>query len=201
MSGNQNTLLRKFRGQWAGFGLIELLVSISIMVMVIGTVLARQDAFNSASLLRAEAYDLALQIREIQLIAVSSEARGGGASTFRSVYGVYFTSADRGQYIPFRDAGIGNNFYNPGEELPSIIKLDPRFTISEIRTYDPTLDQTDPPELSIIYQRPNFDARFNQVVNAPVNGVTSVEIDVALRSDPATFKTVEITKTGQISVK
>ncbi len=57
-----------------GFGLIELLVSISLMVLVLAIVLVQQTAFNGSVLLRSQAFEIALQIREVQLNAVSVAA-------------------------------------------------------------------------------------------------------------------------------
>jgi hypothetical protein len=53
-------------------------------------------------------------------------------------------------------------------------------------------------DLSIVFQRPNFDARFFDASNAEVFA-SMVEIDV---ENPVTgeIRTIEITPTGQIAV-
>lgn len=179
-----------------GFSLVELLVSISILVIVMSIVFVRQGAFNSSVLLRGEAYELALQIREIQLNAVSVTNDSG---FFRSVLGVHLdTSSTRnGFYNIFRDADA-DGFYDAGEEYGLQGVLSRRFEIREIRAGGNAVD-----ELSIVFVRPNFDARFFDS-NGEI-AVTSVEVDVAVRGATGTgnsvLRTLEITSTGQIAVK
>jgi len=112
-----------------GFGLVELLVSISIMILVIGVVLSQHNAFNGAVLLRGQAYDIALQTRDVQMKAVSVKTDGSGAVTaFRKVYGLHFDTGSPNTYDIFLD-GTTVNGYTVGEELGKQGKLDPRFEI------------------------------------------------------------------------
>jgi len=108
-----------------GFGLIELLVSISIMILVIGVVLSQQKAFNGAVLLRGQAYEIALQAREVQLRAVSVINRDN-STDFREVYGIYFNELIPNTYNIFRD-GSTIDGYDAGEEFGIQGQLDKRF--------------------------------------------------------------------------
>ncbi len=187
----------------AGFGLIELMVSISIMAIVASIILARQDSFNSAVLLRGQAYQMALAIREVQLSAVSASSDGSGG--FRTVYGLYFNTADThdGKYQVFKDAG-NNYFYTTGSEaFGPTSNLDKRFEISAMRAVGGgNISGT---ELSIIFERPNFDARFFDAANSELSTASGVEIDIVRRGASGTgcgeLRTVEVTRTGQIAVK
>jgi prepilin-type N-terminal cleavage/methylation domain-containing protein len=184
----------------SGFGLVELMVSISIMVVLMSVIFARHGSFNSAVLLRSETYKIALQAREVQLEAVSVE--GDGAGNFRSVLGLHFTSDSspagdplNGYYNIFRD-GDDDFYYDSGEEYGLQGVLDSRFEVREIReagTLNPYSD------LSVVFERPNFDAKFYSAsgVEAVVSGV---EIDIARRGE-SHVRTLEITKTGQIAVQ
>lgn len=186
-----------------GFGLVELMVSISIVVIVASIILTKQSTFNSAVLLRGQAYEVALRAREIQLSAVSASNDSGD---FRSVLGLHFdsTSGSNGEYKVFRDAN-DDGFYQPTEEFDIQGILDPRFEVREIRKVGGGGGTEN--SLSIIFVRPNFDAIFvdtpgnNLVIN---DGVYSVEIDIARRGIVGTgsgvVRTVEITSTGQIGV-
>lgn len=193
---SKKRLTATLKNSQSGFSLIELLVSISIMVIVMAIVFARQSSFNGAVLLRDEAYSLALQIREIQLNAVSVS---GEAGVFRSVLGVYLDSAPakNGFYNLFKDAD-SDGFYDTGEEYGVQGILDRRFEIRNIRAGGATTT-----EMSIIFVRPNFDARFFD--SSGEISVTSVEIDIARRGVAGfgndVLRTVEITSTGQIAVK
>jgi type II secretory pathway pseudopilin PulG len=187
--------------QSGGFGLIELIVSISILIIITSVVLVNQNSFNSAILLRSQAYEVALDLRNTQLNAVSASDQAG-AGTFRSVFGVHFDTATPQTYRIFRDTG---NFFYDGlaEEFGLQGSLDGRFEIREIRTDGAVLGGG---ELSVVFQRPNFDARFFDVPGE-INelAVGTVEIDVARVGEtgttPDVLRTISITSAGQISVQ
>jgi len=186
-----------------GFSLIELMISITIMVIVISVVSTRQGAFNGAVLLRGQAYEAALTVREVQLNAVSATGDGG---EFRSVYGIHFntSSSTNGRYTIFKDTPgpsvNANGFFDPGEEFGQQSFLDRRFEVREIRSIGDTMESTG--GLSVVFVRPNFDARFFD--SAGEVNASSVEVDIARRdsagTDPGSIRTLEVTATGQISV-
>lgn len=189
------------RSSQAGFGMIELMVSITVMAIVSSVILMRHESFNSAALLRSQAYEVALKIREIQFSSVSTS--GDGSGNFNSVHGVYFktTGGANGKYTPFRDEN-GDKFLDAGEEDGPAGVLDERFEIKEIRAVGMALDIDD---LAVIFERPNFDAQFYEDSNTIV-ATTGIEIDIARRNTDGdacgeNVRTVEVTKTGQISVK
>lgn len=184
----------------AGFGLIELLISISVIVIVTSIILIRQDSFNGSVLLRSQAYEVALELRSLQLNAVSARYDTGN---FRSVIGAHFneTAGVNLGYRIFRDAD-SDNFYDANEEFGMQGILDSRFEIRDIRP-NPATGYNAASGLSIVFQRPNFDARFfsgGSQVNA-----STVEIDIARIGVSGTgqevLRTIEITTAGQISVQ
>lgn len=198
-----NNFLKKNKKQnMAGFGLIELMVSIGIVVLVMGVIVSRHSSYNGAVLLRSQAYSIALQSREIQLSAVS--ALGTGSTNYRSVLGLHFNTATANFYNNFRDAD-GDHFFDSGEEFGKRNNIDSRFEIGEIRLIGPG---TTPSAVSVVFERPNFDARFftagGGTGTEPAN-VTAVEIDVRRKGATGTgvgdIRTVIITKTGQITVQ
>jgi prepilin-type N-terminal cleavage/methylation domain-containing protein len=178
----------------SGFGLIELMVSVSIMVIVAGIILARQNSFNGAVLLRSQAYEIAFEIREVQIGAVSSGNVTGG-DVFRSVLGVNFsTASDR--YVSFRDSN-GNNQYDPGTD-PSLGQqgvIDSRFYITRIE-----IDGVPHTESSVLFVRPNFDAIFSpsgseMLIYLKRKGSQVSDIG------PGDLRIIEVTSTGQIDVR
>lgn len=182
------------RAAVAGFSMIELLVSISIIVMVLTITLTRQSSFNSAVLLRSEAFDIALAIREIQLSAVSAASDGSGE--FRSTLGVRLTE-NSNEYMMFRDSN-GDYVYQAGEIYGSPGIIDSRFIIGAI---DVGGSES---EVSIVFERPNFDALFydasGDVIDQP-----SVQIELRLAGTTGgscgdQWRTVEVTRAGQIAV-
>ncbi len=183
-----------------GFGLIELMVSVGIMILVTSIIMSRQDSFNGATLLRSQAYELALSIREIQLLAVSASNRID--ANFRNVYGLYFNkSASDSSYQIFRDDESNKNyFYDNLEAFGQQGSLDKRFQIDGIYQIESGL-RTSIGEVAITFERPNFDARFYTSGGVAVpSGVSAIEIDIKVRGKTE-IRTVEITRTGQISVK
>lgn len=180
-----------------GFGLVELLVSISIMVIIASVVLVRQSSFNGAVLLRSQAYEVALQIRDAQLNAVSAT---GQAGNFRSLIGVHFDTANSATYRVFLDAN-DNSFHDANEEFGLQGLLDPRFEIGAIRADGVNIVGT---ELSIVFERPNFDARFFRAANTEVTAAT-IEIDIQLvgssGTGPGEIRTIEVTSAGQVAVQ
>lgn len=184
-----------------GFGLIELLVSISVMVLVTSVILARHDAFNGATLLRSQAYDVALALREMQLLAVSATNDSSG---FRSIYGVTFDAATPGAYVIFRDDNY-NYFYDAGEEFGQQGFLDERFLIDDIRLVGSGGDAGPRTDVTILFERPNFDALIYKSLNSPAAaGIYAVELDVRVRgttgNSAGEIRTIEITRTGQVTV-
>jgi len=185
-----------------GFTLVELMISISIMVIVASIILTRQTAFNGAVLLRSQAYEVALQVRAVQLNAVSAGAVAD-TNVFRSVQGVSFDAAtsSNSQYRIFRDGSSGQvGFYDSGEAFGIQGLLDKRFEIRAVRAVGDTITGT---EVSVVFVRPNFDARFFDSTGEL--NASSVEVDIARKGITGTgegvLRTLEITSTGQITVQ
>lgn len=186
-----------------GFALVELLVSISILVLVVGTVMTKHGAFNSAVLLRSQAYEVALQARDTQLFAVSIMSDAGD---YRNRYGLHFDTNNNTGYKIFRDNNR-NSYFSNSEEFGKQGNLDARFVISDIRWVHTNGSETNISNISVLFERPNFDAKF---FGAPAPGgelsdAASVEIDVRIKgtsgNSTSEVRTVEITRTGQISVQ
>lgn len=190
---SKNTTLRSV----AGFGLIELMVSISIMLLISTIIIVRHQSFNGAVLLRSQAYEIALTLREVQLSAVS--AQGNGSGNFRSVEGVYFDTDNDSVYKLFRDAD-NDSFFDATEEYGKPGILDSKF---EIRRMTATGDTIDGNAVSVVFERPNFDAKFYDR-SGRINA-SSLIVEVSKRNatgnTTADVRTVEITATGQITVQ
>jgi prepilin-type N-terminal cleavage/methylation domain-containing protein len=184
-----------------GFGLIELLVAISVMAIVSAIIIARHDNFNSAVLLRSQVYELALRTREVQLSAVSAI---GASGQFRNQYGVLFSAgtSSRNSYIPFRDTNDDGFFSSATEQFGQIGRIDSRFQIRAVRFIGST--ESTASGVAVIFERPNFDARFFNRANNEVDA-SAVEVDVArvgqTGTGPNVLRTLVITSTGQITVR
>lgn len=173
------------------------------MLLLAGLVFARHQSFNGAVLLRSEAYEVALSIREVQFAAVSAESAGDpdgdGVSDFRSVEGVYFTTDDDDAYKIFRDLDDDKS-YDSNEQYGKQGTIDNRFEIRAMRGVGASVGSN----VAIVFERPNFDARFFDENGNEIQA-SRIEIDIAKRGDTGTggevVRTVEVTATGQISVQ
>ena len=139
----------------SGFGLIELMVSISIVVLVTSVILARHDSYNGAVLLRSQAYDIALKIREVQMQAVSVVSQDEG---YRTALGVCFDTNWSNYYYTFADYD-GDGVCDSNEYVGQRGNIDPRFKIETLKLIDGGSAQPET-SLAILFERPNFDARF-----------------------------------------
>ena len=185
----------------SGFGLIELMVSISIVVLVTSIILARHDSYNGAVLLRSQAYDIALKIREVQMQAVSAIGQG---AEFRTRLGVCFNTSWDNYYLVFADIdNDGVCDIEDGEQVGQRGNIDPRFQIRSLN-----LDGSTETELAIIFERPNFDARFfvgtgknNEQTNVEAVEIGLERVGAGDATGAGDLRVMEISRTGQILVK
>jgi len=185
-----------------GFGLVELLVSVGIMVLVTTIVLARHSAFNDTILLRSQAYELALSLREVQVAAVSVS----GNSEFDQRYGMRLEAGNTGgvRYTTFAVAATTGNWTRSLQVVGAPGVIDDRFQVTCIQRV-PNVDC----EIGahyIVFNRPNFDALFfNDTGN--VLDVSGLRITIGPRgqvgrtADGERERSIVITRANQISVQ
>jgi prepilin-type N-terminal cleavage/methylation domain-containing protein len=184
----------------SGFSLIELMVTIAIVTLVTGLVMVKYSTFNSAVILKSQAYEMALDIREAQVLGVSV---GGSAGAFRKAYGIYIDLDSRNTYKLFQDAPNSgtDKKYDPGEEIGETYTIDPRFAIYQICTTISniqTCDSTNSANTSISFKRPDFDA---QILTNTVSNPDQISIVIASTNDVNIARTVVVYGSGQISVQ
>jgi len=185
-----------------GFTMVELVVTMTIVVLVTGIVMINYSSFNSSVLLTSQAYLTAFDIREAQSLAVSVR---GQSSEYREEYGMYFDMATPNQYVLFQDDD-GNGKHNPvryniGEEIGAPYLLDARFEILNICVATSLsrtcyADDNAMHDIAISFKRPDFDASFYA---EGISGIESVEVVIGNTSSPFT-KTVTVYSTGQITI-
>jgi prepilin-type N-terminal cleavage/methylation domain-containing protein len=183
-----------------GFGLIELMVSISIMTLVSTVILVKNRSFNNALLLRNQAYEIAFSLRQVQLLAVSTNVKETG--TRRNQYGAHFVTGSS-TYRMFRDNGSNLNWSDSGDAtLAPLGNLDSRFIVADIT--DSLGNSLSGNELSVTFVRPNFDGIF-YTANGTRYSSGPIYIKITPRDSngytDVPSRVVEVTSTGQISVK
>lgn len=168
-----------------GFSILEVLISIAIVGVITGIIVLKYGAFNNLILLKNQAYEIALDLRDIQARALSAM---GNNVQFRDGYGVYFTTAETDEYLLFVDLN-DNDLYNPGEEIETR-RIDSRFRLARLCNGTTCNLST----LSVVFRRPNFDAIMNHGAVAEgrvqISGVTG-----------SSTRTVVVNVAGQISVE
>ena len=177
------------------------MVSISIMTLVSTVILVKNRSFNNALLLRNQAYEIAFSLRQAQLTAVSSNATE--TSTRRPQYGIHITTSSS-TYRMFRDNGNNQNWF---DSLDTVIPagvaetIDSRYEVKDIVNAAGT--SLGVSALSITFVRPNFDALFYSGASTQITGPVYLKIGPkdSTGYSAAPFRLVEITGTGQISVK
>lgn len=190
--------LRSYHKKTAGFSLLEVLITAAIIGIITTIALVRYSSFNNVILLKNQAFELALDLREAQTFAISVRGDGG---EFRQEYGISFDrGSNPGQYILFQDAdSAALPAYNAGEEIVGPIIIDSRFELSDICINDETTCGID--RLDATFRRPNFDAMIRAVVSGVPVSAYNARIVLANVIDPTGTVSVLITSTGQILVE
>lgn len=179
-----------------GFSIIEVIVSMAIISVITTMVMVRYSSFNSSSLLRNQAYEIALDIREAQVFATSIRS---DSNEFREEYGVRFdtTAGETQQYTFWRDIGTDEPpVFNSGEAL-NVLGLDSRFAVYAICFNGAAVGSCSATTADISFRRPNFDALIIQDGSFQAETVT---LYIAPTGETSPFRTVTITQTGQITV-
>lgn len=202
-----------------GFTIIEVMVSIAVVAVISALILARYGAFNSTVLLKNQAFEIALDIREAQALAVSVKGGDGGSGTeFRQEYGIEFSRVPAGgqnSYYTFfldqDDTGDDSeggdrrfDYFNPeNEQVGPPRTLDSRFIITQLCSPSCQSNNViDGKYLTISFRRPDFDAYIEVYKNNNKYVYTeSAEIVIANIKDLDFTQSIFITSTGQITVK
>jgi Tfp pilus assembly protein FimT len=193
-----------------GFGLIELIVSLSIVTIVTGIVVAKHNAFNGAILLRNQAYEIAFVIREAQQLAVSGQTTAL-TTTQKQRYGVAFSTApnnssnsvvNRQTMVLYKDKntnGLYDGTGSSGDELIKTYRLDSRFEI--VGLVDPGSSNSRG-SMRVLFERPFFDAKFFRDNGTAVNTgpITITVRPVAPTSQVVPERLITVSSAGQVEV-
>jgi prepilin-type N-terminal cleavage/methylation domain-containing protein len=208
-----------------GFSLVEMMVVLAIISIVTTIALVGQGDFNRSVLITDTTYTVALSLREMQSLGLSSRK----FSTVQNAgYGVYVSSAQTGSYLLFADtvdadpAGIPSNcsvgtagtpeakpgdcIYTAGSDgIVQNYVFGRGFTISNFCGYSgasrycSTDGVTPLTELSVVFVRSTTEAAVVAKRNGVWTALTSAEL--YLRSaDGLGTRGICVSRVGQISV-
>lgn len=198
-----------------GFGLVELLVSISIMAVILSVVISRQAIYTDAAALTNLADQISLTLVEAQAYGIGVKEFTPGSSDFTIGYGVAFSLLDSGSntaYLSFADRDV-NQIYNgdwscstggASDECLSKVNISRGNHIDSLCiVVSSGTDLCNLGRIDASFLRPNTEARLalfdtdGANVSPPAN---AIGVRVILKSPNNTIRTVSIYYTGQISV-
>ena len=189
-----------------GFTLIELLVTIVIFVILTGIILFNQGGFNSGIILRNLAYDIALNIKQVQNYGIAVKESQTQRGSFSS-YGIYFDMIDNKSFIIFADNDSNGRFTINPQFGTSCPVGDPeciqKYSISRGSSINRIcLDifcEDTATELTILFKRPDPHALI-YVGGDFIQAVSRAIIEVSSAGNAASTSIV-VTQTGQIYVR
>ncbi len=146
-----------------GYTLVELLVTLSIAMLLLGVISYNYGTFNDNIALSGSGQEVAIAIREAQVYGVNVREVSVGGGQFNSAYGIYVNpSANSTNYIVFADTNK-NKKYDNGEQIESFnLRNGVKFSALCNGVSCPLACAT---SLSITFLRPNPDADINFVDN------------------------------------
>lgn len=194
------------RGDARGFTLVELLVSIAVIVIITSIVLVKYDSFDSTTLLKNTAYDIALTLREAQLKSVSASRHSGN---FDYPFGVTFTP-DTKTYTTFRyqhDVATEHPYYDISEPDPKADILDTLTIDRSMYVKEMCVTEISSSEncgisrLDVSFKRPEFKALiYAPEYSSNPEDLISAKIKVASTRGTGDVFIVTVTHLGQIRV-
>ncbi len=206
----------------AGFSLVELLVSISIVALIMTVVISNQANYTDRANLTNLADEIGLSISQAQAYGVSTKEFPTNPGEFNASYGLTFSllgnpAGSSLAYLYFADRGNpSNKRYDDGgnwitctpggaSECLQKTNISGGNDIQSLCMIINLLadDCTTPRRIDISFDRPNTEAQiifFNNLGNTYTNSAM-IGARIILRSASGLTKSVLVYKTGQVSIQ
>lgn len=201
------SLFSKHKNTSRGFTLVELLMTISIMLIILGALVFNQSHYSDGAALKNLGDTIGLTLRQAQIYGVSVKEFNTGSNNFTAAYGVDFNMTTPTAYISFADIPVEstyNGIYDGGPELITTNPITQGNTINGLCEI-PLSGQPNCSigHVDITFLRPEitaqmvfFDTSGNKLSLSGVEGT-----QIKLLSPAGNTRSVTIYTTGQISVK
>lgn len=196
-----------------GFTLVELMVSISIIVIILTVVISNQSTYTDKAALAGLADEISLTVSQAQVYSIGVKELSTGSQIFSSSYGLTFSllsgnSGSNVDYIYFadinRDFIYGGDWLCAGGECLSKTNITRGNLIQSICVIPVSgSDVCDVGRVDISFVRPNTEAqiRFFDSNEVVYNPISMKGVKIMLISPKGATRSVSIFSTGQISVQ
>jgi prepilin-type N-terminal cleavage/methylation domain-containing protein len=193
------------RAYTRGFTFVEIIVVLAIVGIMSTVIIAQYRNFESSTILRNLAYDVALTIREAQVLAISTSNINSGntyAGGGQNSYGVHFdlgVNVDR--YKLFVDID-GNNTYSGASELVKEVTINNGAKLETIGAYDSDgaplgfYDYSNT-TMSITFDRPHLETTFYSGTHGVVDDIAEVSLTLSAARG-GTPQEIRIARSGRI---
>lgn len=198
----------------AGFTLVELMVSISIIVIILTVVISNQSTYTDKAALAGLADEISLTVSQAQIYSIGVKELSTGSQIFSSSYGLTFSllsgnSGSNVDYIYFADINRdfiygGNWLCVAGGECLNKTNITRGNLIQSICVVPVSgSDVCDVGRADISFVRPNTEAqiRFFDLNGIVYNPISMKGVKIMLVSPKGATRSVSIFSTGQISVQ
>ncbi len=196
-----------------GFSIIELIVSVSILLMLSMALLFNYNDMNQRITLDNLAHQTAQWVRSAQVIAMS--VRHTADATVFPGYGLYFDKSANDRFVFFADLdgdkrydppGVGEKCGDAGVECQKPVILPKGSSIAALcgdSASTPNIDCgsfTSAEKVEVVFTRPDPDATI-KTSNTAGATFTSARARVKLVSSKGYSRIVEVWTTGQVSLQ
>ncbi|MCD4705936.1 prepilin-type N-terminal cleavage/methylation domain-containing protein [bacterium] len=179
-------IARKTTNNNFGFSLIELLVSVSILIIITSISVNSFSMWQKNENLKQSALTLMSNIQKTQVMSLSGQMYNGSVP---DSYGVYFNDTNLTSYIIFADVDGDHIYDNDGTEMLATYDLLDDVSISNLTPVTSN-------ELTIIFKLPKAQIYVNQAI---IDSQAEIEIIHNITSQLKTIKVKRIT--GQIDME
>jgi prepilin-type N-terminal cleavage/methylation domain-containing protein len=193
---------RKSRIEKRGFTLVEMMVTITIMLLLTTAFLGNRNQYSDRLLLKSQAYNILLAIRQAQVEAMSVKGHTEGTTNFDVAYGIYF-DPDLG-LLTFTDENNDGKFQS-GSETNAPIAITGGVTIQKV------CDSGDPEKcilatgnfrnLAITFKRPLPMANIIVLNNGGYPQNVEDPMNIYLISSNMATTAIKISPSGGISIQ
>lgn len=168
-----------------------MLIVLGLIGVLSSVIMARYQSFDSTTLLRNLAFEVALSVREAQIMTISTSNQGGSIQTS---FGVYFTAASN-NFVIFADKN-GNDVYESATEFIKTVSLPQGASVKRLCVNtDSGMKSCDRASVTVTFDRPHLNT---SIKSTPSATIQSAEIE--LQSRRGGVRTVIIDKSSRIEV-